>query len=158
MKEAEPPEEKLPTQHQRRLPLHPEQKGTAKPPPRMQNQPQPHHPQPLSRTRISSGLKKNLARSCTTGGNTAAAPTATDVSETTGAWETATGHSESNPGVVSSGQKTVTSHAEKRARVNATGTIAVKRSRSITPRPLTGGRRSRRDLSTMLSTANRKRS
>ena len=95
-KEAEPPEKKLPTHHQRRLPLHPEQKGTTKPLLRMQNQLQRHHPQPLPGTSIPSGLRKNLARSCTAGGNNAAAPTTTggttaaDVSKKTGARETAT--------------------------------------------------------------------
>ena len=90
LKDAEPPEKKFPTQHHRRLPLHPEQKVTAKPPPRMQNQPQPHHPQLLPGMRIPSGLRKILARSCTAGRNTASAPTATggataaDVSETMG--------------------------------------------------------------------------
>ena len=45
-------------QHQRWLPLHLEQKGTAEPPPRMQNQPQPHHPQPIPGMRTPSGLRK----------------------------------------------------------------------------------------------------
>ena len=59
-KEAQTPETKPPKQHQKGLLLHPKQKGTAEPPPRMQKQPQLPYSMTAPRDEDPDRFTKNL--------------------------------------------------------------------------------------------------